>query len=185
MLSQFIRRMISKLLTITGQFHFYQSFGKIVEKLIFNSLFEFLLENNLLNESHSGFRQSDSCKYQFLSVVHDIYSFFDCNPSRDLTGIFLGISKAFDRVWHQRLIYKVKRISVTGLLLELIHIFPSHIFQIAVLNGQSSTWLPVSFGVPKGSILVPLLFLIYVNDLSINLSSTTKLVIADTSLFLL
>ena len=66
----------------------------------------------------SDFRPSDSCEYQLLSVVHDIMH--DCNPSRDVRGIFLDISKAFDRVWHEGLIYKVKHNGVTGLPLELI-----------------------------------------------------------------
>ena len=62
-------------------------FGKILERLIFNSLFEFLHENNLLNENQSGFRPSDSCEYQLLSIVHDIYASFDCNPPRDANGV--------------------------------------------------------------------------------------------------
>ena len=72
---------------------------------------------------------------------------------------------------------------VTGLPLELIQSFLNHRFQGVVLNGQLSTWLPVTAGVPQGSILRPLLFLIYVNDLSNNLSSTTKIFADDTSLF--
>ena len=95
----------------------------------------------------------------------------------------MDISKAFDRVWHEGLIYKIKHIGVTGPPLELIQSFLSHRFQRVVLNGQSSTWLPVTAGVPQGSILGPLLFLIYINDLSNNLSSTAKLFADDTSLF--
>ena len=75
-----------------------QIFGKILERLIFNSLFEFLHENNLLNESQSEFRPSDLCEYQPLSIIHDIYASFDCNLSRDVRSIFLDISKTFDRV---------------------------------------------------------------------------------------
>ena len=73
-------------------------FGKILERLIFNSLFEFLHENNLVNKSQSGFRPSNSCEYQLLSIIHDIYASFDCNPPRNVRGIFLDISNAFDRV---------------------------------------------------------------------------------------
>ena len=90
-------------------------FGKILERLILKLLFEFLHENNLLNENQSGFRPSDSCEYQLLSIVHDIYASFDCNPPRDVRCVFLDISKAFDRLWHEGLIYKIKRIGVTGL----------------------------------------------------------------------
>ena len=83
-------------------------------------MFEFLHENNLLNENQSGFRPSDSCEYQLLSIVHDIYASFDCNPPRDVRGVFSDISKAVDRVWHEAIIYKTKHIGVTGLPLELI-----------------------------------------------------------------
>ena len=95
--------MISKSLKITDQFHFLPIFGKILERLILNSLFEFLQDNNLLNQNQSGFRPSDSCEYQLLSIVHDIYASFDCNPTRDVRGVFLDTSKAFDRVWHEGL----------------------------------------------------------------------------------
>ena len=95
--------MIRKSLKITDQFHFLPIFDKILERLILNSLFEFLQENNLLNQNQSGFRPSDSCEYQLLSIVHDIYASFDCNPTRDVRGVFLDTSKAFDRVWHEGL----------------------------------------------------------------------------------
>ena len=134
----------------------------------------------MFNENQSGFRPSDLCEYQLLSIVHDIYASFDCNPPRDARGVFLDISKAFDRVWDEVLIYKIKRNGFTGLPLKLIPIFLSHRFQRVVLKGQSSTSLSVIAGVSQVSILGPLLFLIYINDLSNNLSSTTKLF---TSLF--
>ena len=70
--------------------------GKIFEKLLFNSIFKFLDDNNLLSSNQSGFRPSDSCEYQLLSIVHYIYASFDCCPSLEVRGIFLDISKAFD-----------------------------------------------------------------------------------------
>ena len=150
MLSQFITKLISKPLKITDQFHFYQFLVKYLKMFVFNSLFVFLHESNLLNENQSGFRPSDSCEYQLLSIVHDIYASFDCNPPRDVRGVFLDISKAFDRVWHEGLIYKIKSIGVTGLPLELIQSFLSHRFQRVVLNGQSSTWLQLLLECLKG-----------------------------------
>ena len=86
----------------------------------------------MLNQNQSGFRSSDSCEYQLLSIVHDIYASFDCNPPRNARGIYLDILKAFDRVWHEGLICKVKRIGVTDLALELIQRFLSHRFQRVV-----------------------------------------------------
>ena len=157
--------------------------GKIFERVIFNPIFEYLEENNLLCPNQSGFRLSDSCEYQHLSILHEIYKSFDCNPPKDVRGIFLDLSKAFDRVWHDGLIYKIKRIGITGNSLKLIESFLSNRFQRVVLNGQSSSWAPVSAGVTQGSILGPLFFLIYINDLSKDISSTVKLFADDTSIF--
>ena len=79
--------------------------------------------------------------------LYMIYASFDCSPPRDVRGLFLDISKAFNRVWHEGRIYKIKSIDVTGLPLELIQSFLSHRFQRVVLSGQP-TWLPVTAGVP-------------------------------------
>ena len=125
--------------------------GKIFERIIFNSIFEYLEENNLLCPNQSGFRPSDSCEYQLLSILHEIYKSFDCNPPKDVRGIFLDLSKAFDRVWHDGLIYKSNHTGITGNL-KLIESFLSNRFQQVVLNGQSSSWAPIYAGVSQGSI---------------------------------
>ena len=72
--------------------------SKIFEKVIFNSLFKYLDDNNLLNSNQSGFRPGDSCVHQLLSITHEIYKAFDANPSLDVRGVFLDLSKTFDRV---------------------------------------------------------------------------------------
>ena len=121
--------MISKLLITTDQFPFCLFLGEILEKLLFNSIMDFLEENNLLNSNQSGFRSNDSCESQLLSIVHDIYSSFDCYPSLEVRGIFLDISKAFDRVWHEGLIYKIQSTGISGTPLKLIKSFLSGRFQ--------------------------------------------------------
>ena len=83
--------------------------GKIFQTIIFNSLFKYLENNNLLNPHQSGFRPGDLCVHQILSITYDIYKPFDANPSLEVRGIFLDMSKAFDRVWHEILIFKFKR----------------------------------------------------------------------------
>ena len=93
------------------------------------------------------------------------------------------MSKAFDKVWYEGLIYKMKSMGVSESLLKLFQSFLTNRFQRVLLNGQTSEWLPVKAGVPQGSILGPLLFLIYINDLSENIESTVKLFADDTSLF--
>ena len=77
--------------------------SKIFEKVIFNLLFKYLDDNNLLNSNQSGFRSGDSCVHQLLSITHEIYKAFDANPSLDVRGVFQDLSKGFDRVWHDGL----------------------------------------------------------------------------------
>ena len=97
--------------------------------------------------------------------------------------MYLDISKAFDRVWHDGLIYKLKRCGVSGQLLCLIQDFLRNRKQRTVLNGQCSNWGDISAGVPQGSILGPLFFLVYINDLTADLKCNVKLFADDTSLF--
>ena len=98
-------------------------------------------------------------------------------------GVFLDISKAFDRVWHEGLLFKLRQNGISGELITLIKDFLSCRKQRVVLNGQHSSWADVKAGVPQGSILGPLLFLIYINDLPNGLNSNAKLFADDTSLF--
>ena len=84
------------------------------------------------------------------------------------------MSKAFDKVWHDRLIYKLRQVSISGEALPLINSFLNNRFQRVILNGQSSNWLPVKAGVLQGSILGSLFFLVYINDLSEKITSTVN-----------
>ena len=158
-------------------------FGKIFEKIIFNKIYNYLSKENLLNPNQSGFRPSDSCMNQLLAITHEIFEAFNCNPSLEVRSVFLDISKAFDNVWHEGLIYKIKSMGISGELLNRLENYLSDRYQRVVLNGQTSSWTPVLAGVPQGSILVPLLSLIYINDLPNELQSNAKLFADDTSLF--
>ena len=80
--------------------------AKIFEKCIYNSLYGYLQSNDILSKSQSGFRKGDPCISQLLEISHEIYSSFDAYPSLETRGIFLDISKAFDRVWHEGLLFK-------------------------------------------------------------------------------
>ena len=157
--------------------------SKIFERLIFNSIYNYITINKLLSPLQSGFKPGDSCTNQLLSITHTIYSSFDHYNSLEVRGVFLDMSKAFDKVWHEGLIYKMKCFGISGNLLNLLSSFLHNRKQRVILNGQISEWEYVKAGVPQGSILGPLLFLLYVNDLPNNLKSNVKLFADDVSLF--
>ena len=157
--------------------------SKIFDILIFDSIYEFLIKNNLFNNNQSGFRPNDSCIHHLIAITHNIFSAFDANPLLEVRGVFLDLSKAFDRVWHEGLLYKLKNNGIDGNLFKLIKSFLNNRYQRVVLNGQSSVWKLVTAGVPQGSVLGPLFFLIYVNDLPLRLTTNVKLFADDTSLF--
>ena len=116
------------------------------------------------------------------SITHKIYKSYDTNPSLEVRGIFLDISKAFDRVWHDDLLYKLKLLGICGRYNNLIQSFLDNRHQRVVLNGQASKWSLVETGVPQGSILGLLLFLVYINDLPQGLCCNAKL-FADGTFF--
>ena len=143
-------------------------------------MLQFLEENSLLCPHQSGFCSSDSCQSQLLSTVYDIYASFDQSPTLEVRANFLDIFKAFDKVW---LPFKLEWIGISGNLRNLLKCFLNNRFQRVVLNGQCSNWSSVLAGIPQGSILGSLLFLIYINDLPDGLESTVKLFADDTLLF--
>ena len=144
-------------------------------------MFEFFIQNDLITPNQSGFKIGDSCVNQLISITHEICkSFDDCYEVR---GVFLDISKAFDEVWHQGLHFKLRQNGIFGELLNTFADFLNNRTQRVILNDQYSLWAKVEAGVPQNSILGPLLFLIYINDLSENLASNPKLFADDTSLF--
>ena len=141
------------------------------------------MEEKLLNPNQSDFRPSDSCVNQLLAITHEIFEAFDCNPLLEVRSAFLDISKTFDKAWHEDLLYKLKSLGISGQLYNLLENYLSGTFQRVVLNGKTSSWRPVSPGVPQRSILGPLLFLIFINDLPNELKSNVTLFADDTSLF--
>ena len=99
--------------------------------------------------------------------------------------LFFYISKAFDRVWHLGLIYKLKQAGIEGPLLEWLSHYLKDRKQCVVLPGVSSGWSFLKAGVPQGSILRPLLFLVFINDIVIDLSTNIRLFADDTSLYII
>ena len=119
--------------------------GKIFERLFYGKMFEFFIKNNLISKNQLGFRPGGSCINQLLSITHEIYQSFD--DSLQVRAVFLDISKAFDKVWHKGLIFKLKQNGISGKTLHIITDFLSFRKQRVTLNGQASPWASIKAGV--------------------------------------
>ena len=97
--------------------------GKVFERLLHNNMFSFFSENDLISPKQPGFRPGDSCTNQLLSIAHEILSAFD--DGHQVRGVFLDTSKAFDRVWHEGLLFKLRQNGISGELITLIKDFLS------------------------------------------------------------
>ena len=156
------------------------SISKICEKIVFIRLYNFLLEIHFLNLFQSGFRPGDSTVNQLVFIVHKIYEALE--QGKEARMVFLDISKAFDKVWHKGLLRKLESLGVRDPLLKWIRSYLSDRMQRVFIEGQSSDWDRVEAGVPHGSVLGPLLFLIYINDITCDLQSDSFIYADDTSL---
>ena len=115
-------------------------FGKIFEKIICEAIYCQFCDNDLLSIHQSDFRPGDSTINKLLDITHSIYSGFEEMPSKESRAVFLDLSKAFDRVWHEGLLYKLQCSGISGNLLHLISNFLSNRKQRMLLNGKSSEW---------------------------------------------
>ena len=101
--------------------------------------------------------------HQLLSITPEIYKVFDADPSLEVRGVFLDLSKAFDKVWHDGLMYKLKRLGICGKYYMLIYSFLNDRHKTVVHNGQCLNWSKIKVGASQGSIMGPLFFLVYIN----------------------
>ena len=155
--------------------------SKVLEKVVFNHVHQYLQANNLLTSKQSGFTPGDSTVNQLIHVCHKLYSAFD--DSDEVQAVFLDFSKAFDSVWHEGLIYKLGKMGIKGKLLLWFKSYLSDRKQKVVINGETSDIKAMECGVPQGSVLGPLLFLVYINDIVDNIKSDIYLFADDASLF--
>ena len=157
--------------------------GKVLEKIVHKHLYNFFQEHHIITSLQSGFVHGDSTVNQEVDIYNTFCKALD--EGKEVRAIFCDISKAFDRVWHNGLLFKLQTAGITGNLLSWFTDYLNDRQQRAVLPGGSSSWTPINAGVPQGSILGPLLFLLYINDIVENINSSIRLFADDTSLYII
>ena len=150
---------------------------KIFEKLIVAQMVEYLNEANLLNDHQHGFRKNRSCLSQLLEHYQLILEGME--NGCDVSVIYLDFCKAFDKVDHRIVLEKLSAIGISGKLLRWIGQFLLERKQIVVVDGVKSAQSKMSSGVPQGSVLGPLLFLVLISDIDSNLKVTIAASFAD------
>ena len=155
---------------------------KTMERILFKHIFNFLKDNNFLSSYQSGFIPGDSTVNQLTFLYNNFCKALD--EGKEIRVVFFDISKAFDRVWHKGLVTKLKGAGINGKLLLWLQNYLTDRRQRVVIPGGKSGWSFTRAGVPQGSILGPLMFLIYINDIVNSIQSNIRLFADDTSLYL-
>ena len=157
--------------------------GKVLEKIVHKHVFNFFRDYNIITSFQSGFIPGDSTVNQLTDIYNTFCKALD--EGKEVRAIFCDISKAFDRVWHKGLLFKLNSVGICGSLLSWFTDYLDSRKQRVVLPGVNSNWSSLKSGVPQGSILGPLLFLLYINDIVENINSSIRLFADDTSLYII
>ena len=153
-----------------------------MEHIIAKHLLNHIEANNILFDKQHGFRKKRSTDTQLLAFTQ--YILANISGERQTDVIIMDFAKAFDKVPHHRLIQKFERYGITGPVNTWIDNCLKHRKQRVASEGIYSDWAPVISGVPQGSVIAPILFLIYINELHNNLKSTVGLFVDDTIIYM-
>ena len=151
-----------------------------MEKIIRNAIVNHLENNNILSKFQHSFRKGKSCTTQLLECIEDWTTILDENNELDV--IYLDFKAAFNKVPHKRLLKKVWALGIRGKVYNWVTDFLKERHQRVVIKGKISAWEKATSGVPQGSLLGPVLLLIFINDIPDILNCTVKLFADDTKL---
>ena len=154
---------------------------KVAEGFVKDNLYRFLEEKNIISKDQHGFRKARSCVTQLLQFTETLTDRLDKGLDTDI--LYLDFQKAFDKVPHVRLLTKLKAIGVNGPILNFISDFLSQRKQRVGVGDSFSCWVDVKSGIPQGSLLGPLLFIIFINDLPDTFHNNCKLFADDTKIY--
>ena len=154
---------------------------KVLEHIISSNIRAHLDQHDILNDFQHGFRKHHSCETQLIATLEDLSSGID--QKQQIDCLILDFSKAFDVVAHRRLIYKLGWYGIQGTTNTWIESWLTSRTQAVVIDGERSTDATVDSGVPQGTVLGPLLFILYINDIADNISSSIKLFADDCLLY--
>ena len=154
---------------------------KLLETIIRDHMMDFLIKHKLINPSHHGFLKAKSCLTNLLCFLEEITKWVDDGSPVDV--INLDFQKAFDKVPHQRLLFKLKSHGMGNSLIHSIEQWLTDRRQRVVVDGEVSSWKSILSGVPQGSLLGPILFLVYINDLEEGVTGNILKFADDTKLF--
>ena len=150
--------------------------SRILERVVHQRLLHHLLSNSIISPRQFGFRPGGSTREALLTATHNWQS--NLERRNRSAALFLDISKAFDKVPHHNLLLSLSSVGITGPLLKWYESYLSNCSQRVVLSGHTFSPAPVKSGVPQGSILGTLLFVVYVNSLaSLDLSPGTSIIL--------
>ena len=159
---------------------------KVFEHIIVSNIMRYISKHDILTDIQHGFRENRSCETQLVQFVHDLAENLDRSKSRKVSQtdiLIMDFAKAFDKVPHKRLIHKLNHYGIRGTTLKWIEAWLSNRSQRVVLEGTESDPASVVSGVPQGSVLGPVLFLLFINDLPKGLSSSVRLFADDCVLY--